>query len=486
MPKFSPQTIASLADQKAGLLTGQALANVGERVSQIPKNIDTMRKERASNEALTQGMLGYANKDATMMQQSAQSLANAGKSAEALSMMKAANAMQQTKLQTQMREKLRSEVIRRASAFPELSGLVQTAQNASADQLEAMRKTILAAEQEKQKNQDTRNKAISSAKAVNIDENTIEQLQGDPEGLLAIANAVQQKKQLAVVDKQADDAQIKRQVQQATAAGLPEDDIEAVKNGLYVGENSNFLNLMTGKDSSQQSYMDQKTGQLSTLPARGGKVLVGNKWVYPNDAGLVEGPKVTAETTIPQYKTPSKDIPFVTNASGVAKKFIEGLSTWPNMQMQIATAAAQTPSPIKFEFPAKLAEFQNIVPEALVRVQTGAAIKDDELPRYEKSFGITINDFMTPIAAAEKIIRTSVLLSATSKIMSGEVNVQQGRSLIDEAAQISLSEEDVRMIQSKDPNGFKNVIKKYTDPLLKDSNGSTSNQALSILEELGF
>ena len=39
MPRFSQQVINALANPSYGMLTGQALANTGERMSQIPGNI---------------------------------------------------------------------------------------------------------------------------------------------------------------------------------------------------------------------------------------------------------------------------------------------------------------------------------------------------------------------------------------------------------------------------------------------------------------
>jgi len=57
MPRFSQQVIGALANPQYGMLTGQAIANVGQRLSEIPANIRETRQLEQKQEA-QQALLG--------------------------------------------------------------------------------------------------------------------------------------------------------------------------------------------------------------------------------------------------------------------------------------------------------------------------------------------------------------------------------------------------------------------------------------------
>lgn len=76
MPRFSQQVLGALANPTYGMLTGQAIANVGERLSEIPANVRAeqerqrlLQEEAAKKEAQRALYAAYASGDPTQMSQ---------------------------------------------------------------------------------------------------------------------------------------------------------------------------------------------------------------------------------------------------------------------------------------------------------------------------------------------------------------------------------------------------------------------------------
>ena len=93
MPRFSQQVLGALANPQYGMLTGQAIANVGQRLSEIPGNIREEQQRRAAQSALQAGLQGYATQDPAVIQQAAAASAAAGASGQAMSMAQAGSEM---------------------------------------------------------------------------------------------------------------------------------------------------------------------------------------------------------------------------------------------------------------------------------------------------------------------------------------------------------------------------------------------------------
>lgn len=89
MPRFSQQVLGALANPTYGMLTGQAIANVGQRLSEIPANIRAEQQRKAAQAALQTGLQGYATQDPALLQQSAAASAAAGSPEQALAMAQA-------------------------------------------------------------------------------------------------------------------------------------------------------------------------------------------------------------------------------------------------------------------------------------------------------------------------------------------------------------------------------------------------------------
>lgn len=76
MPRFSQQVLGALANPQYGMLTGQAIANVGQRLSEIPGNIRAeqerqrlLQEEAAKKEATRALYAAYASGDPAQMSQ---------------------------------------------------------------------------------------------------------------------------------------------------------------------------------------------------------------------------------------------------------------------------------------------------------------------------------------------------------------------------------------------------------------------------------
>lgn len=146
MPRFSQQVLGALANPQYGMLTGQAIANVGQRLSEIPGNIREEQQRRAAQAALQAGLQGYATQDPALLQQAAAASAGAGAGEQAMSMAQAGS-----ELAAQQREEAALNARRNAiAASAEANRLPQVAARArratSHDTLDQIAKDLRQAE----------------------------------------------------------------------------------------------------------------------------------------------------------------------------------------------------------------------------------------------------------------------------------------------------------------------------------------------------
>lgn len=487
MPRFSQQVLSALSNPQAGMLTGQALANVGGRLAQIPANIRAEKERQAAKSAFQTGISGLQSQDSSAMFDAANQFMAAGRPEQALQMVQLGQDTALAAKNTARVGALRQNVVSRASNLPGFEGMVEAAKSADADQLESMRVQLLQAETDKQQRTDRANSAANSAETVGVSEDLIEIFRDDPKGLEQLSRDVAAKKETARLDALEKAKQKKVQVARATEAGLPPSLIKDIESGIYVGRNSDFADLVSGKAFSSQNYQIQEgsavqgqpSGSLINLPTLGGKVVYNNKMYYPNELGLIEGPKVTAEGSVSKMTPQTKMLPFAASAAGVVQGFVNGLDDIEDLNTKIGFAAGESAIPFNTDTARSLRAFQGQVPEVLSRIASGAAIKDDELPRYEAMFSVKLADITAPLSAAEKVIRTAALVSISSRIMSGEVSPEEGRKLIEEAGSIVLSEDDAAKIRKGGKGSLKSVVKKYTDTFL-DVRGQTSSDTDTV------
>jgi hypothetical protein len=482
MPRFSQQVINALANPSYGMLTGQALANTGERLAEVPQNVMEERKRQQIQAAYGSGMTGIQNKDPDAVYQSSQELLKYGKPEAAVSMLGTAQELETSLQDTARTNALRTNVIARAKAIPGMEGMASTAINANAEQLESMRVELLAAENTAQKDMDMSNAAATAAEAAGVSEGIIKIAKGDPELLSQVTQAVLIRQETDILDDAEDKRQVGVQVKRATDANLPKEIVDDIKAGLYLGENSDVNDLISGKAYSQQNYQVQQgsslvsgnnpAGSLIALPTLGGKVMHNGKLQYPSDLGIIIGPVVKADGKVTdRFTSGQKMLPMFATSAGVTTSFIDSLDNSKTLNNQLLASAGTSVVPFNIDFTKNLEAYQEVVPEVLSRLASGAVIKDIEKETYENLFTVNVADFTSPVAAAEKIIRSAALISMSTDLMSNVYTPQEVSAKLREAASITLTEEDIAAIKGNKKGSLKTVIKKYTDGFL-DVNGS--------------
>ena len=488
MPRFSQQVLGALANPQYGMLTGQAIANVGGRVAQIPGNIREGQQQRDAQSAYQTGIAGLRYQDPAAIYNASQKLIAAGQPEQAMQM---AGLAQETSVITQAAartEALRTNLKSRVARLPGLSYL--DIDNASAEQLESMRVRVANAEQEQQLSTDLINKATAAAEAAEIDSATVDLFQNDAEGLLELSREVIIKRQLIKIDRMEEDRQAQAQATRAKEKGMPESFVKDVEEGFYVGRNADFADILSGKALSQKDFLVVGgEGTPIRYPTLGGKVLIDNKFFYPNEANLVEAPSVTAETLAPDISSQDKKmLPFAANAAGIAIALVNNLDNVSDFNSKLSFSAGESLPfvPFKSDYARDVAAFQEVIPDVLSRTLSGAAIKDDEFARYVDMFTPSFSEVTSPLRAAEKLIRSAALVSYASKAASGEVDPKTVREMVEKMGSITFTEEEEKEIRDNKKGSLKRIVKKYTDKFLSegDASYSLSSRVDSILQNL--
>ena len=490
MPRFSQQVLGALANPQYGMLTGQAIANVAERASQIPANIRAEQQRRAAQAAYQTGIAGLQSQDPTALYQASQGLLASGNPEQALQMAGLAQETSVLKAETARREALRTNVISRAKALPGFNRMAETAVNASAEQLESMRVQLLEEETRRQLEGDKANQAANAAEAAGVSDGFIDLAKGTPDLLNEVTSFVLKEQESARLDAIEEARQIQVQLGRAQKAQLPQSIVDDVAAGAYVGENGKFADILSGKAFSQKNYqvqpgsaINQPEGTLIALPTSGGKVIFQGKMYWPSELGVVIGPDVTAEGHVKNLDPNKKLSAFVGNDVGIMSAFIEDLDTVADLRAKISVAAGASITPFRSDFARKLVAYQQNIPEVFSRIKSGAAIKDDELPRFIEMFTVTAKELTSPISAAEKTIRAAALVQVTNDILSGKLTPIEANDTVVQAGAITLSEEDVAEINSGRKGSLKRVVKKYTDPILGKGVEQNTSDVDNILKK---
>ena len=222
------------------------------------------------------------------------------------------------------------------------------------------------------------------------------------------------------------------------------------------------------------------------MPTSGGKVIFQGKMYWPSDLGVVIGPDVTAEGHVKNIDPNKKLSPFVGNDVGIMTAFIDDLDTVSDLRAKISVAAGTSITPFRTDFARKLEAYQQNIPEVFARIQSGAAIKDDEMPRFIEMFTVTARELTSPVSAAEKTIRAAALVQVTNDILSGKLTPIEANDMVVQAGAITLSEEDVAEINSGKKGSLKRVVKKYTDPILGKGVEQNTSDVDNILKKLNI
>jgi len=146
MPRFSPQVIGALANPQYGMLTGQAIANVGGRLAQIPGNIREEQQRRAAQAALQTGLQGYATQDPALLQRSAAASAAAGSPEQALAMAEAGSAITAVQKEQEELNARRNAIAKSAEASRLFEVAARARRATSHETLDAIAKDLRQAE----------------------------------------------------------------------------------------------------------------------------------------------------------------------------------------------------------------------------------------------------------------------------------------------------------------------------------------------------
>lgn len=365
-----------------------------------------------------------------------------------------------------------------------MAALTQAVPGVQAKDLVAMQQAGLqtaALRKEEQAKRDAAVLAASRAKNVGVPQEAIDALSLDPETLNAYSKELEDQKRAATIDSQNRNRQIAIQLGVARNNNAPPEVISDIQSGVYVENNSEFLDLMQGKGTNIEEYQNQTTGVVNSYPEKDGRLYVNNKWVLPTEAGLVKAPSRTAEDSSAKFtptKSTSAQIAMMGAASGTLLGVIDELETVKDARGAITLSAI---SPFALDETSTLKASQNLVPEALGRALSGAAIKDDEMPRFEEMFSIRLMDFTSPVTIATKLVRTAALTSATSKLAAGEISPQEARALMVEAGSLTLTKEDKQKLQQ---GKLKEVVRPYVTKFTGEQS-KKENTAESIFDTYG-
>lgn len=464
MATFSQQFLANLGRPQ---ITG-GMMDLGAALGKLPQQQQLSKMDTNTPEGLLQLADFYkAQGDIT----------NALKYEEA-----ARRLTQETKALTNI-EGLRTRVIERAGAIPGLEELATTAETATPQQLESMRQTVLEAEQANQLKTEQTTQAKAAAESMGFDTNFINVFAEDPESLMNVVRSVAEAKSIKAVETQNENVANAVLVKRAESYNAPSELIQDIKDGLYTDKPLEALSAMRGEDSKNESYQDAETGEVFLLATKGAKVFKNNKWSLPSEIGLIEAPRVTAEGSVPKFKSEQRNIPFLAFAAGATNRLINELDTFPKLQTTILTAGV---NPFTTDTTEALDGYRSYVSESLLRFFSGAAVPQKEQQRYQKMFTITGTDIISAKASVQKIIAAAALTSINAKLSSGEITPAEAREQGLEAGVMALSEEDYEILRRGGKGSLKKVVKKYTDPLLKDSGDGTQGTTDLILSKYNF
>ena len=406
-----------------------------------------------------------------------------GKLPEAIQTAGAARKLAQEEATRTAIEGLRGTIIDRAGNLPGFENLATTAANASPQQLEQMRQAVLAEETRLQQNRELIETSKAAATNLGISADMIEVFADDGEGLQALVQNVAETKAANALERAGERTTATALANRAKSYNAPQELINDINEGFYNDKPLEALAAMRGEDSKNESYQNAETGEVFMLATKGAKVFKDGKWALPSELGLIAAPKVTAEGSVPKFRPENRSTTFLGFAAGATDRFINELDTFGNLQGDVLLSGV---SPITTDATEALDSYRAFTREALLRFTSGAAVPEAEVKRYTDMVNITSKDLFSPKAMVHKIIAAAALTSINAKQTAGEISASEARILSLEAGNMTLTDEDYDLLRSDKPGSMKKVVKKYTDPLLKDSGDGAQGTADSILSKYNF
>lgn len=526
MAKFSEQFIASLTQPAFS----QSMLNLGTAIGGVPGNIKEKRREdqlakimRAANLALSTGnangiasvrqqleAAGFSKEAAKLIEPERRARAAEARGGmlssifsrqfdpttltpETLKNLSSQDLAAALTLDSSLRERtnradLRSNLKTRADALggPFANLAIDMANDT---QLESIR-TQIAAEELKRQQETEKSSKLTSAiesllgteQAAGIDIPTV--FGTDPDVLEGVARDLAAGKTASILKNREGSETRKTLMRIAQARSAPQSVIDDIDSGMYDQDFNAGSKAISGSNAVLKNYRDTRTGEIKMYPTLGGKVLINNNYVFPTQQNLVEVTSVTADAGTVGFKNRSKSLPSLTSAAGVTDRFIDDLDNLADLKSKLVDPLRL--ANLDTDKTASLTAFNLQVTNAITRFESGAAIKDDELPRYQKMFGLGFTDIGKKEALAQKIIGAAAMIALSADYEAGLVRPEVIRSRLSELASLQLSKEDSELIKSGKPGSLKKVIKKYTDTVFSQvtENSALEQQANDIMMRL--
>ena len=240
--------------------------------------------------------------------------------------------------------------------------------------------------------------------------------------------------------------------------GASEETLQNVRDGVYDGDTDALLEDVRGTDTeAYQVQAGKGIGQVVQLPTRGGQVKFNNKWVDPSAAGLVKAPSRTQEGTGKFTRTTVGQSVEVAAAFGTLRSLVGEIENVFDAQLKIVFNAI---NPLNTDFTQSLAAAQKIVPDALVRLVSGSAVRKEEMGDFTKLFAPTFVDVLSPQAIATKLIRSGAMLQANSLLSTGEISPAKAREMVVAATTMGLTNDEKALLKE---GKFKQAVSKRLD-----------------------
>jgi hypothetical protein len=250
----------------------------------------------------------------------------------------------------------------------------------------------------------------------------------------------------------------------ADSRGAPASILAQIDKGEFVG-NTELLQATVKGENENVKLEDwlMKDGSYKTIPTVDGKILqLGDDgketWVWPEQAPEVlvrspvrqaTGEKAFGKITQGQATTTGAAV----NVTNQMINLMDGASR-PEIFKNLALSSVGFPT----DKSSIVTQYNTLIPDVRGRIVSGAALKKDEEARYEKLFGISPIDAVSPTAIARKLRISYILNEVDSKLATGEMSPQGARQTLDKALEFDFSPEEKLML---DQGQFKAVLSRY-------------------------
>ena len=319
---------------------------------------------------------------------------------------------------------------------------------------------------------------IDSYVAGGIDEKSFNSLIKDARDKEAAAN----------INKATNERQIKAQTTYAERAEAPPALITQIKNGDFVGNTELLQDTLKGKADNKSidnsTWLNQETGEYITYPTSNGKILVlgddgSETWKYPQQVNpsLVEAPvrQASGEKAFSGKGLTQGQATTTGAAVNVTKNMIDLMDGKTTGERAAVLGLSSIGVPT--DESSIVTQYNTLIPDVRGRIVSGAALKKDEEARYDKLFGISTIEAMSPVSIARKLRITYILNEVDSKLGTGEMTPTTARQALDQALEFDFSPQEKQQLAA---GNFKAVLSKYQQT--DSSVGSELQDALNFFK----